>query len=629
MKDIRWMVRRLRAMTPEEVAWRVQEKQRVRREKAEFYEKDLPVTEIPLPAELQELTPEVLRLKLNWANPDTALYTGMRMFDLYEETEWRYRWDAGFQTQNTWPTEVYSPELSIGQRAEIGDIRTNWELNRHFVFAMLAKSYYVSGDETFLQELEHQFMDWNRRNHFLRGAEWTSAMELAIRVNSWVYAWCFLRQSAARWNNDGLTPLLDALSHGILGMTAHIVRHRAHGSSANNHLIVELYAVGLAGLLYDFQPWVNLSVENLTRELPRQNTADGVNREMSTHYQAFVMEAYGLLAHQLGPERVPESWLPYLQELSRFLSDCSVEAGGMVIFGDDDDGKILDLSGRQRKGAQEVLQLMGSIGPERYSDAPLNETLRWLLSPEEQAEYWKKPMYQSPFLSVRQEGGYTLLRSRDHQLVLALDHAPLGFGSIAAHGHADALSIQLFFAGRCILTDPGTWNYHISKELRDKFRATSWHNTVCVDDENQSEVLGPFLWGKRAETKLLEWTETGNAVSVSAQTTYGVVTHTRRLRFDGERTLLVEDVLTGVASAKRVAQNFSLAPGAAAEMHAECCTVSLEEGQQFRLTAKSGQKWELRSYEYSPQYGHKQQALQVCCVQPGAERVQFRTTLRF
>ena len=106
------------------------------------------------------------------------------------------------------------------------------------------------------------------------------------------------------------------------------------------------------------------------------------------------------------------------------------------------------------------------------------------------------------------------------------------------------------------------------------------------------------------------------------------MTHTRCLRFDGERTLVIEDVLTGAASAKRAAQNFSLAPGAAAEIRAECCTVSLE-GLQFCLTAQSGQEWETRSYEYSPHYDQKQQALQVCCVQPGAERMEFRTTLQF
>ena len=51
----------------------------------------------------------------------------------------------------------------------------------------------------------------------------------------------------------------------------------------------------MAGVLYDYAPWLKMAADGLTRELARQNTEDGVNREMATHYQAFVMEAYGLL----------------------------------------------------------------------------------------------------------------------------------------------------------------------------------------------------------------------------------------------------------------------------------------------------------------------------------------------
>lgn len=66
-------------------------------------------------------------------------------------------------------------------------------------------------------------------------------------------------------------------------------------SSANNHLIVEMYAVGMSGIFFDYKPWEKLAFKILTEELPRQNYADGVNKEMSLHYQSFVMEAYGLL----------------------------------------------------------------------------------------------------------------------------------------------------------------------------------------------------------------------------------------------------------------------------------------------------------------------------------------------
>ncbi len=45
------------------------------------------------------------------------------------------------------------------------------------------------------------------------------------------------------------------------------------------------------------------------------------------------------------------------------------------------------------------------------------------------------------------------------------DAAPLGFLSIAAHGHADALSFILHVDGSPILVDPGTFMYHTHKEL--------------------------------------------------------------------------------------------------------------------------------------------------------------------
>ena len=207
-----------------------------------------------------------------------------------------------------------------------------------------------------------------------------------------------------------------------------------------------------------------------------------------------------------------------------------------------------------------------------------------------------------------------------------MDHAPLGFGSIAAHGHADALSIQVFWKGKSVLTDPGTWNYHLSVKLRDDFRSTAWHNTVCVGGENQSELLGPFLWGKRADTHLLDWKEQDGWVTVKAQTKYGTIVHTRLLRFNQERTLWVEDVLTGVGGAE-AKQNFSLTPDAAVRIEETHCTVSCASGT-LTLTAEQG-GWKTAEYTYSPEYNHQQQAVQLCCVQQGADQLRYQTKITF
>ena len=615
--DINWMLRRMQAMSAAELMWRVQMKALTKQEKKRFYDKYLPVTRI---APEKTRTPDSARLTINWNNEGTR-YTGMRMFDCYEERDYRTRWNAGFQTENDWPETPYSPTMRISQRADIGDIRTNWELNRHFQLAQLAKSYYVSGDEADLTEFAALFEDWNAHNLFLHGPQWTSAMELAIRVNSWIYAWCFLDRALAKWKKQDARGLLAGLSNGIQVMTEYIVRHRARGSSANNHLIVELYAVAMAGLLYDDAAWKKLALDELTRELERQNSADGVNLEMATHYQAFVMEAYGLLMLQPNIGHITEGWKLRLTQLSRYLCDCCGAGGETVLFGDDDSGKILDLGGRNVKDIHVVLQLMGLVLDERYTDEPICETLRWLTDAQKRRKNAEKCRYCSPLVSVRREGGYTILRSRDEKVLLAMDHGPIGFGTLAAHGHADALSVQAFRNGKKILTDPGTWNYHLDKNLRNLFRSTAWHNTVCVTGRNQSEMLGPFLWGRRAQTRLLDIREDESGVTVCAQTQYGSIRHTRTLRFDQQRTLTVEDAIEGLEPDDDARKNFSLAPDLRIQLSDNRCTAANADGA-VTLTAADGDSWQAAEYVYSSAYNHKEKATRVSC--RAASKVEIR-----
>jgi hypothetical protein len=56
-----------------------------------------------------------------------------------------------------------------------------------------------------------------------------------------------------------------------------------------------------------------------------------------------------------------------------------------------------------------------------------------------------------------------------------------------------------------VIVDPGTYCYQGDRSLRDHFRSTWAHNTVRVDGEDQSQMLGPFLWGRRARPRPLAW----------------------------------------------------------------------------------------------------------------------------
>jgi hypothetical protein len=135
------------------------------------------------------------------------------------------------------------------------------------------------------------------------------------------------------------------------------------------------------------------------------------------------------------------------------------------------------------------------------------------------------------------------------EIRLIADAGPLGYLSIAAHGHADALSFILSVGGREILIDPGTYAYHNNRKWRDYFRGTSAHNTLCVDGQDQSVPGGNFMWLKKADAKCRLWEENEKECRfIGTQNGYlrlpDPVRHTREIVLQQEENrILVTDTL--------------------------------------------------------------------------------------
>lgn len=585
MRDMKWLLHRLKAMDMQEVVWRVQQKLLQKVEYQRYYTLHAPVTEIPLPKHVKGLKPDARRLLLNTENDSFSLFQRVNLFG-FDYQEFKSKWNVGFQTDNCWPEEEFSYHIAISQREDIGDIRTNWELNRHYQFVGLAKNYYVTGDAVYLKELAELFENWNRHNLFLHGVQWTSAMEVAVRSVSWSYTYVFLC-AAFEKHETNQNGLLKQLHHGILVMTDYIIKHRARYSSANNHLIVEMFAIGMAGILFNKKEWITAASDVLTEELGKQNSEDGVNKEMSLHYQCFIMEAYGILALTMEKNHivVPLKWRQFLSPMSQYLADCCGEYGEVLIFGDNDEGKLLDLQGEEFDYYRYVLQIMGVFLEQRYTSMSLTENLCWLITKEQQKIYKGKAYYRSPLVSSYLNGGYTILRSKDRKVMIGMDHAELGLGSLAAHGHADALSVQLYYCGEPLLVDSGTYNYHISKSRRMEVRSTRAHNTVAVQNVEQAEILGPFLWGKRYVLEKVIVEELEDCVKLKAIISYSGIVHTRSLVFDYNRKLIVEDLVTGTDSAGQV------------------WNIDAENSRHISIQYDDRLKMELESNRYSDVYG--------------------------
>jgi hypothetical protein len=116
------------------------------------------------------------------------------------------------------------------------------------------------------------------------------------------------------------------------------------------------------------------------------------------------------------------------------------------------------------------------------------------------------------------DAGLTLLRTTgEDEIWCRCDGGPHGYLSIAAHAHADALSVEVRCAGVDILADPGTYCYQGERAWRSYFRSTIAHNTAELDGRNQSSEGGPFLWVRHARAREIEVIDDGDIASWTAE----------------------------------------------------------------------------------------------------------------
>ena len=119
MADFAWLVRRLKAMSVPEVAWRVSQKAIQKSEEKRFKSRKTAVTEFLFNEKLSALQLDADRMHLNRNNQDYSLTTEIPLLGGFDYESHKKQWNAGFQTEHEWP-EQFSYDLEYKQRDDIG-----------------------------------------------------------------------------------------------------------------------------------------------------------------------------------------------------------------------------------------------------------------------------------------------------------------------------------------------------------------------------------------------------------------------------------------------------------------------------------------------------------------------------
>jgi heparinase II/III-like protein len=171
-------------------------------------------------------------------------------------------------------------------------------------------------------------------------------------------------------------------------------------------------------------------------------------------------------------------------------------------------------------------------------------------------------------LDVRASTGYAF--ARRPALWLAFDCGAPAPPYLPAHAHADALSFQLWLAGRPAVVDPGTSTYDPG-ETRRRERGTAAHSTIAVDGD-QFALWGSFRSGPLPEVRLVDATESSLVGEATLPTGVRII---RALRL-GESSLLVEDRVEGTGVHDLVS-SVPTAPGAGVRVDPLAGTAELEQ----------------------------------------------------
>ena len=471
-------------------------------------------------------------------------------------------WPA--QESNAFSIDVRSTAAIPREGRPFGDVKYVWEPNRLQVLQPLACRVAREGcNGTAWARAMGWIASWMEANPPYRGVNWSSGIEVALRVASVALLIAAANGKVPERDRTTLATFIEAHARWLASLPSLY-------SSANNHRVAEGLGLFLAGLLL-----VNgAAYEDEGRDILQEQTylqilPDGVGVEQSPTYQAFTMELIGTGALFAAAANKPfdKAIVERLGKGVEFLFALLDRAGRAFSIGDDDEGRVvcnpdvcepLYVSSVARSiGALAGLQIVDVNAPDY-----MRETLFAAFAAEAQRTLQRRAFRHFG------KGGYSIFETSmaKRNIQLAFDHGPLGFGKLAAHGHADALAIWLNVDDQPVFIDAGTYLYHSGEGLRNALRGSPAHNTLVVSGASQSTPSSAFSWSHVAKAHWCGADVAACSDSIPVMTgahdgylrAFGI-RHRRSVEINGSE-IIVRDRLDGRSGASPVEISFLCAP---------------------------------------------------------------------
>ena len=531
-------------------------------------------------------TPEirdVKKVKINdeqkkWA--DDALvhtffvHTGYQpSYNYGEDINWRY-----------WPVE---------------DNELRWQLHRHKWFTPMGKAYRVSGDEKYAEEWTKQYIDWIRKNPYVKISkkeyELTEDTQLKADAENTRFAWRPLEVSHRLQDQPIQFQLfIDSPHFTAEFLTEFLTNYHKHAehilknySDQGNHLLFEAQRMLYAGTFFpefkNAETWRQSGVDILNKEIEVQVYDDGAQYELCPHYHLAAINIFikALEVADVNGFRAafPQSYIDTIEKMIEFYANISFPDYTNPCFSD---AKLVT-----KKEMLKNFKDWSRLFPE-------NEFIRhWATEGAEGAlpDYLSKGYLTSGFFVFRNSW-------ESDAIQMVVKAGPPAFW----HNQPDNGTFELWYNGRNLFPDSGSYIYAGKGEVmeeRNWFRRTSVHNTLTLGNKNiENTDSKTLLWQPEGEVQIL----------VTENQSYKELKHRRSIFFVDDSYFVIVDEAVGSAkgsinlhyqmprSGKTVIENV------AEEMY---FATNFTDGSNFKLecfgpegmTKKKEEGWQSPSYK--------------------------------
>jgi uncharacterized heparinase superfamily protein len=464
-------------------------------------------------------------------------------------------WNRDFKSGYCWSPGFYADIVQVPANTQ-AEVKVPRELSRCHHFLTLGRAYVYTNDKKYAREFVAQLADWIQKNPPRMTINWCSAMDVAIRLVNWIWAYHFFIHSP-HFDEDSKKKLVKSLLTHAEFVYENL---EYYGELSDNHYVSNVVGLVFVGILFaefrQAKKWQRAGLKGIFNEIISQVHEDGVHFEGSINYHRLVLEMFvsAFILCMRNDLEIPDAAWQRLEKMFEFVLHYLRPDGSAPQIGDTDNGRLQVLSSDNAMDHRYLLAVGAVLfqRPDFKAGAgSFPEEALWMLGLEGLNKFDALNDEVNPLRSkgFPQSGCYFM---RHNQLYMAVRCAPNGRRGVGNHSHNDALSFELYAYDKSFIVDPGTYVYTPEPKWRNLFRSTAYHNTLVVDDEEINRIpddlfrlmndTSPVVnrWETMVEADFLDAQHNGY------ERLHQPVTHRRQFYFDKiENCWLIRDLIVG------------------------------------------------------------------------------------